>query len=412
MLIVLLPDDFQDDSLVTTSLHWWRLERDGSPLEHGQDNLQTLKHRFAGQRLRALAPATSVSLYRLSMPVRGAASVRAALPFALEEQLSQDLELLHCVPGPRRSDGRLAAAVVEMTSMERWLALFAACQWRLEALIPLPALHAGETPDQGILIRHSPWSSKISQALVTARDEEPVLIETGMLGLWLRRRLGTLPEDDRIIQASGFTRDELGLEADSAVDFTQVPSTVDLRGALSYCLQPNPPLNLLAGVFATSIAAPPWRKMRPPLIASGVLVAVLLAQFSLEWLVLARERDRLVANIETIFNNSLPNSRMVQPVTQFRQVLEGSAAGSVSQSGGALLYEALGVIAQTDSASIKQFRATPTEMEIELQLASFAELEILRAGLADKPQLQETLQGADSGTDGVTARLKISRRES
>ena len=412
MLIVLLPDDLQDDSLETASLHWWRLERDGSPPEHGQDNLQALKLRFAGQRLRALAPATAVSLYRLTMPMRGSASIRAALPFALEDQLSQDLELLHCVPGPRRSDGRLAAAVVETASMERWQALFARCQWRLEALIPLPALHAGETPDQGLMIRRSPWPCDIPQALVTARDEEPVLIETGMLGLWLKRRLGTLPEDDRIIQASGFSRDELGLEADSAVDFTQVPTTVDLQGALGYCLQPSPPLNLLAGVFATSLAAPPWRKMRPPLIAAGVLVAVLLAQFSFEWLILARERDQLVASIETTFNNSLPNSRMVQPVTQFRQVLEGSAPGSSGQGGGALLYEALGVIAQTDSASIKQFRSTPAEVEIELQLASFAELETLRAGLAAKPQLQEILQGADSGTDGVTARLKISRRGS
>lgn len=411
MLIVLLPEDLQDDDQNTQPLHWWRLERDGRIQETGCDNLAQLKSRFAGQRLRALAPGTAVSLYRLEMPVRRAAAVRAALPFALEDQLSQDLELLHCVPGPRRSDGRLAAAVVEMDRMERWQDLFAAHQWRLEALLPLPALHATEAPEQGLLIRPSPWPGVAAQVLVTSSSEEPVLIEASLLELWLKRRLDVLPEAERVVQAQGLTREDLGLQHNQEVDFSEIPAAVDIAQALGHCLQPNPPLNLLTGPFTTSMAAPPWRKMRPVMVAAGVLVAVFVAQFSLEWLTLARERDRLLVGIESVFQSSLPNSRMVQPVTQFRQVLEGSAPGS-SAGGGALLHEALAVVAQADNAGIRQFRATPGELEIELQLTSFAELEALRAGLAARPGLQETLQGADSGDEGVVARLKVSRRES
>lgn len=412
MLIVLLPEELQEDDQGTLPVHWWLLERESGVREHGRDSLQALKSRFAGQRLRALAPATSVSLYRLDMPVRRAASIRAALPFALEDQVSQDLELLHCVPGPRRTDGRLAAAVVETDRMAHWQALFDSLQWRLEALIPLPILHGGDIPERGLLVRPSPWPGAARQALITSRFEEPVLIEAGLLGLWLTRRLSVLPEDERVVQTNGFSRVDLGLEHNLDVTVTEVTDQVDVGHALTYCLQPNPPLNLLAGPYATSMAAPPWRKMRPVMIAAGVLLAVLLAQFSLEWVALARERDRLVAGIESVFQNSLPNSRMVQPVTQFRQVLEGNAPGSSASSGGELLHEALAVIAQADNASIRQFRATPGELEMELQLASFAELEALRAGLASKPQLQETLQGADSGSEGVIARLKVSRRES
>ncbi len=412
MLIVLLPEELQEDDQEALLVNWWHLERESGVREHGLDSLQTLKSRFAGQRLRALAPATSVSLYRLDMPVKRAASVRAALPFALEDQVSQDLELLHCVPGPRRSDGRLAAAVVETDRMDHWQALFESRQWRLEALVPLPVLHGGDTPEQGLLVRPSPWPSAAPQALITSRFEEPVLIEVGLLGLWLARRLSSLPEDERVVQASGFSKVDLGLEQNQDVIFTEVPAQVTVDKALEYCLQPNPPLNLLTGPYATTMAAPPWRKMRPVMVAAGVLLAVLLAQFSLEWLTLSRERDRLVAGIEAVFESSLPNSRMVQPVTQFRQVLEGNAPGSSANSSGELLHEALAVLAQADSASIIQFRATPGELEIELQLASFAELEALRAGLASQPELQETLQGADSGSEGVTARLKVSRRKS
>lgn len=411
MLIVLLPEELQDDVEAAPEVYWWRLERDGSVQESGCDSLAQLRSRFAGQRLRALAPGTAVSLYRLDMPVRRTAAVRAALPFALEDQLSQDLELLHCVPGPRRSDGRLAAAVVETERMESWQALFEAQQWRLEALLPLPVLHAAEAPEQGLLVRPSPWPGLAPQVLITSATEEPVLIEAGLLKLWLQRRLSALPEADRVVQAQDLGREDLGLQDDETVDFSEIPGTVNIASALRCCSQPNPPLNLLTGPFAASMAAPPWRKMRPAMVAAGVLLAVFAAQFSLEWLTLARERDRLLVGIESVFQSSLPSSRMVQPVTQFRQVLEGNAPGS-AEGGGALLHEALAVVAQNGKANIKQFRATPAELEIELQLASFAELEALRAGLAAKPGLQETLQGADSGSEGVTARLKVSRRES
>ena len=89
MLIVLLPEELQDDVEAAPEVYWWRLERDGSVQESGCDSLAQLRSRFAGQRLRALAPGTAVSLYRLDMPVRRTAAVRAALPFALEDQLSQ-----------------------------------------------------------------------------------------------------------------------------------------------------------------------------------------------------------------------------------------------------------------------------------------------------------------------------------
>ena len=148
------------------------------------------------------------------------------------------------------------------------------------------------------------------------------------------------------------------------------------------------------------------------MIAAGVVVLVALVQMTLEWAALSRERDRLAEGINTLFERSLPNSRRVDAPEQFRQVMQGSAAQAGGQSSGAVLYEVLAVIKGSDGARIRQFRSTPNELEVELQLNSFADLEALRTELASKPGLSEALQGADAGTEGVTARLKISRRES
>ncbi|MFN3579302.1 MAG: type II secretion system protein GspL [Pseudomonas sp.] len=411
MLIVLLPEIQHEEGQTPQSLHWWRLERDGQLLEQGQSELSDLHGRFASERVRALAPSTAVSLYRLTMPVRRAAAIRAALPFALEDQLSQDLEVVHCVGGPRRDDDRIVAAVVEHSSMLAWQGMFADLGWRLEAILPLAVLHTQDAPVEGLRILPSVWPDAEGQALVVAADQEPVFVDEALLGLWLRRRLADMPEAERQVQVSDYDLKALGLSDSEYVSVGQPGSSV--AEALRVALQPVAPLNLLTGPYAVSMAAPPWRKARSAMIAAAVLLGVLLTQFSIEWWLLAREQDRLQAGISSVFQSALPNSRMTPfPAEQFRQVMQGNAGANGADSSGQLLYEVLAAVKASKGASIKQFRATLGELEIELQMPSFAELESLRSELASKPGLSENLQGADSGAEGVTARLRITRGES
>lgn len=408
MLIVLLPEAPEVQDLEPTRLHWWRTSREGALLESGQDDLETLRARFAGERLRALAPAAAVNLYRVAIPVRRSAAVRAALPFALEDQLGQELEELHLVAGPRRADGRFVAAVTERQRMEAWLQLCQAAGWRLDALLPQASLHDDLAPAAGLRVQPSPWPGESGQALVSSTDQEPVLIEQGLLGFWLRQRLVQLDEEQRIVELDGYTLADLGL-SETDCEVRQSEPVPALEAALRCAQQPTRALNLLCGAYASGMATPPWRKLRPVMIVAGVLLAVVVGQQMLEGIALSNERDRLQAQIEQVFDSTLPKSRRVDPVTQFRQVLEGGGAQASQNGTGSLLYEVLAAVREDGKGDIRQFRATPTEVELELQLPSFAELESIRGKLAAGPGLNETLQGADSGSEGVTARLRIQR---
>ena len=79
---------------------------------------------------------------------------------------------------------------------------------------------------------------------------------------------------------------------------------------------------------------------------------------------------------------------------------------------GVLLHDALAAVAAEGWAKILQFRATPAELVLEPSLPTFAELEKLRSQLAASAGLSESLQGADSDGEGVTARLRIQRNPS
>mgnify|MGYP003674712367 CR=1 FL=1 len=409
MLIVLLPEQPLLDGDAAQALNWWRLEREGSVLASGQDTLAELRQRFPAERLRALAPASAVNLFRVRLPAQRAAAARVALPYALEDLVSQELEELHIVMGPRRSDGQVTAAVVSHTPMRAWLDCFREAGWRLEALLPQAALHADESPEQALLVMPSPWPQPGDQVLVLSAQEEPVLLDPSLAGIWINRRLSVLDPAAQKLTLAGLSAADLGLMLPDTVEVQQIPEHDHLASALQQAQRSSPAFNLLSGPYAVSMAAPPWRKMRPALIAAGVTLALGLGWLTGEHVILSQERDSLRADIGRLFDRALPNSRREDPVMQFRQVLQGGAQMHPSSGMGPMLHAFFVVLKEHDNARVQQVRGNLESVEVELKVASFSELEAIRAALSAQPGISENLEGADSENEGVTARLKVQR---
>ncbi len=78
--------------------------------------------RYIGERpVIVLVPAAATLTTSIDIPVRGGARLLAALPFALEEQLAEDVDTLHFAAGTRRSSGLLPVVVVAHEQMREWL---------------------------------------------------------------------------------------------------------------------------------------------------------------------------------------------------------------------------------------------------------------------------------------------------
>lgn len=395
MLIVLLSNPDQP-------LHWWRLERDGQIRDQGCDTLAVLQERYPGERVRALL-ADGVNLVRANLPAQRAAALRAALPYALEDQLSQDLDELHIVMGPRRSDGRISAAVVERQLLDDWLVRFADAGLRLEAISPVTAVPSAAVPASGLRMQASPLPQD-TRWLVSDSAAEAVLLETGMLALWLRKRLLELPEADRSVELAGAQAAELASVLPTGVIVTRSETTLPLPSVLM-----TADFNLLSGPYAVSMAPPPWRAMRPALLALAAVLVLGIGVLAAERIALEQQRTLLQARIDRSFSDALPGEPMLDPVMQFRQRL-GNVAGGDDQSGaGQLLYALYHAVAQQQGVEVKQVRAGSDELEVDLQVATFADLEQLRAALAATEGMSESLLGADSDSGAVTARLRITR---
>ncbi len=332
-------------------LHWWRLGREGQVLERGQDSLEGLHQRYAGERVRALL-ADGVGLDRVSLPGQRTAAIRAALPYALEERLSQELDDLHIVMGPKRADGQISAAVVEHRLVEYWTERFATSGLRLEALAP-------------------------DQRQLSAPASE------------LESLQASIPADTRLSSSA----------------------SAEASGSLQDQLTTAAPLNLLTGPYAVSMAAPPWRKLRPVLVAATVVVLLTVGWLGAERAALLAERDALRSQIETTFSRALPGARLQDPLVQFQQQLQGSST-QVQAGAGMLLHAFFTSLQGQSGVEIRQLRGSVEALDVELKVASFAELEKLRAALAASAGITEQLEGADSENGGVSARIRIARGES
>jgi len=71
-----------------------------------------------------LVPSTDVLSTTVDIPLKGAKLI-AALPFALEEFLADDIDQLHFAAGTRRANGKIPVSVVGKQNMDDWLSVLA-----------------------------------------------------------------------------------------------------------------------------------------------------------------------------------------------------------------------------------------------------------------------------------------------
>ena len=107
--------------------------RRGAP---GMGTLEQAAAEIGGRAVIVLVPAIETVTTTVNIPIRGGARLRAALPFALEESLAEDVENLHFASGVRRDNGELPVAVVSIAKMDEWMSALEAAG--IEALRMVP----------------------------------------------------------------------------------------------------------------------------------------------------------------------------------------------------------------------------------------------------------------------------------
>ncbi|MFC3094094.1 type II secretion system protein GspL [Alteromonas sediminis] len=154
-----------DDKTPVSWLVWSSSESDviASGVLPDASHLNTLKERAGQRAIIALVPGSDVLLKWVTLPPKANRKVINAIPFMLEDELSEDIADLFFATGPRHGD-RQAVAIVKHDKVRLWQAQLDAAGLYCEQLLPdvLAVPHHQDgmsllTLSDQVLVREDEW---------------------------------------------------------------------------------------------------------------------------------------------------------------------------------------------------------------------------------------------------------------
>jgi len=148
--------DIKDINNCTEMLLWFyvvddQVQKNGdlliTELSQLKDNFPSLS-----TQLIVLVPAIDCLVTQVAIPSRQKRQQLKAIPFALEEQLADDIEDMHFAIGKRKNDGQLPVVAVSKTKVDNWLQILNAAGISASAMMPLSGLL--EAPEKVWSIYH------------------------------------------------------------------------------------------------------------------------------------------------------------------------------------------------------------------------------------------------------------------
>ncbi|TVP93397.1 MAG: general secretion pathway protein GspL [Thioalkalivibrio sp.] len=370
------------------------LQRGSAPLDMLPDGIQR------GDRVLALVPGERVVLHHVSIPARSRSAQLQALPYALEDRISEDLDAMHIVPGPRLADGPLLAAVVARRDMDTWLGWLEQAGVRAHQMLPDTALLPEAPPGRLQLY----WAG--DRCLVAVPGGPPLALSQEVLPWWLHQ-WDAQQEQEIEVEWHGppeLSTPDFGEEAP-----VRAPAwDGDLLSLIAPAIRRRPALNLLSGPYAPPGSGISWAPWRVPAAIAAALVLLWGGSLWLEIRQLEREARQVDLAISDLFESTLPETRMVDPVGQFRQMLEtGTDAAATGAGPVATRLGQVAPVLAGEEVELRQLRADEARLELELDLESIARLDALRGRMRADTGATVRILSAESDEDGVRARLQI-----
>ena len=335
-------------------LAWAAADADGQLLSMPSTEVGAGLHTMStGRRVVLLVPAARVSQFAVALPAGNEARMQQLAPFALEDQVSGDIDDLHFAVGSRdAATGQVPVAVTDRESMQQWLA-------RAAELQLLPRAMFSESDLAPALPGHVSIVLVDDQLLMRNEAGLPVLMPASDPVLALEMLLG--PDSDMAAaqvsihgSPEDWARHSVSIETlrDRVAAFKVHLGADGLLSLFASGLSRCRPINLLQGTFRPQTARRgDWRQWRA---VAGAAAALLALQVGSSWWEArqlrqaSNEMDQTIRRTyEAIFPGQNPGA---DPLRTLERRLKEVAGGSSQR--GDLLYMLAAVAAARENVPV------------------------------------------------------------
>ncbi len=398
-----------------TSAHWIVVDDDGTrrgPVASGPLSQAALE--AAEREVIVLVPATAVLTTSVELPVRSGARLLAALPYALEEQLADDVETLHFAAGQRREDGRVPAAVVSLENMQLWQALLDAAGLTPARIVPenhglarIPGTMSMLVEADQVLFNDG---AEVEVALqgVSPADVLDIVVTPGDSA-----GDGDTPSHLLVFCEPGLDeqfRDEWAMlrERLASVDLSVLEDGALPRLAVTVAAGHG--INLLQGRFSRQgdlgEVLRPWRHAALLLLALGL---VLIVGKAVDNYRLARDEAALQARFTEEYRELRPDDtrEVVDPLSVVNSLRRG-LGGPVARQVFLPSLEQLGLaLAQNRGAEIEAISYRAGVIDVRLTAPDVPTLDNIQRQVSASGRFTASIQSTDQVGDKVSSRIQI-----
>ncbi|MFT5894517.1 MAG: general secretion pathway protein L [bacterium] len=385
----------------------WTVSDDSGKLTAAIENatLTEVASQVEGRRVTLILPANDVLLAEAMVPGGSLARAQQAVPYALEEQVADDVESLHFALGSKGKTDTYPVAVISRKLMDTVTEQCLDAGLRPTQIVP-ETLALPQLDSQGA--EGEVWTGLLDQDQVVVRlsANQGFATDPGMASIMLTGARLALDEGDDPSLVIFRTDPPINLTTPDDIDVEM--RSCDHRLALyASGLATSPYINLLQGVYNPKKnfdkTWKPWR-------ASAALAACLCAAlFVGKWMdvrALDKQEAHLDAQIASAFKQALPDSRMQRPKRQIQSALNQLGVGNTDGFTNRLSQIAASLATQPQT-TLKTIGYRNGRFDLDLNTDAVPTLDALKSELSRRGSLAMSVQSANRENNTVRGRVRI-----
>ncbi|HLZ98639.1 MAG TPA: type II secretion system protein GspL, partial [Steroidobacteraceae bacterium] len=348
------------------------------------------------------------------LPPGSGVRLARAVPFALEEQLTEDIDQLVFALGKRRAGGGTPVAVVSRAVLQGWLADLSAAGITPAAIYADMSL-LPSNPGQSVLwLEHGRLSVRRPGKLPFAVELAPVtdaMVVAGVIADPLAADAGSHIMESAILYATREDWTAVQAEIEALVErFASLKIQLLPDGPLPWLarsLESTDAVNLLQGEFAPAATGTDWRRWRTAGALAAGLLAVHVAADAYQLRQAKHESAALDAQIAQLFSAAMPAVEMRDPRSQMQARLERIRhAGPGAQYFLHTLQTLSGALSASPNTTIDSLSYRQDLLEMKVTAPSLAALSQLTQQVG-KEGLAAQIQSSTPVATGVEAHLQL-----
>ena len=379
------------------------------------------RNSLEGVRLIALIPGDEALFCFADIPAKQARYIRQALPFAVEEQLAQDVDTVHLALGNVGGDGYRVAAI-DHQRMSLWRETF--LDWEsaeLEAIFPDAAL---------VPLRDHDWAICLGEdiALLASKRGEWMTMKAENLGVFAQTL--AMPTEDEVaaelqivIYGTGdaFAANEASVSAmvaDPRLSVHREPmegAVVELLASAHYH-HVTDPINLCQGNYAPrQREGGVLRVWRPAIAVAAVWFVLAIGTHLGMGYYHQQQANALEDQAMAVYRQAFPEDRRATP-RNVRRIIEGQLRVASQQGGDAGFLPLMKYTGHQYSQlpgnqavvfNSVNYTSSRGELVVDVRADSYERLNALRSGITSQG-LDASIGSVVNDSDGTRARLTVS----